>query len=237
MTNGVIELVALEGGGHIAEFRFSEGTHKPDTNVFVGVSLGRRSTRLRKKRGGLAAKYGPKGVGEFLASFTGHALCLDYFGMGSPEETQRGMPLHGEAGCSNWRWVKNKRKSAENRVRQEVCLSAAGLDFSREIKFYKNESAVLIRETATNWADTDHYFHWVQHATLGIPFLDPECSRIFLSGNKAKSWPFGYESKSLLTSDQEFRWPCAPREKGGETDLSIPFSESGTGFVASGFVG
>jgi len=88
--------------------------------MFCGSVLGKAQHRPPQKRGDLPQNMDRKAFGEFLASFTGHALCLDYFGMGSPEETQRGMPLHGEAGCSNWRWVKNKRKSAENRVRQEV---------------------------------------------------------------------------------------------------------------------
>jgi hypothetical protein len=69
--------------------------------------------------------------------------------------------------------------------------------------------------------------------TLGAPLLDPECSRIFLSGSRAKIWPLGYEGKSLVSAEQEFIWPNAPREKGGTADLSIPFSERGTGFVAS----
>jgi hypothetical protein len=37
----------------------------------------------------------------------------------------------------------------------------------------------------------------------------------------------------LVSSDREFEWPSAPREKGGEADLSVPFREPGTGFVAS----
>jgi hypothetical protein len=73
----------------------------------------------------------------------------------------------------------------------------------------------------------------VQHATFGTPLLDPECSQVFLSGTQAKTWPLGYEGKSLISPDREFQWPRAPREKGGEADLSIPFQERGTGFVAS----
>jgi hypothetical protein len=118
-------------------------------------------------------------------------------------------------------------------VRLQVALAAAGLDFSREIEICKNESVAFIQEEVTNRANADHYFHWVQHVTLGAPFLDPECSRVFLSGSKAKTWPPGYEGKSLVASDREFRWPQAPREKGGKTDLAIPFRESGTGFLAS----
>jgi hypothetical protein len=105
--------------------------------------------------------------------------------------------------------------------------------FEREIELRRGESVAVFRESVTSQRDADHYFHWVQHVTLGTPFLDPECSQVFLSGTRAKTWPLGYEKKSLVSADCEFRWPRAPREKGGVADLSIPFRERGTGFVAS----
>ena len=232
VSNGIVEMVALEGGGHIAEFRFADGRRQPGVNVlwecpWEGATPG--SAKARR----LATRYGAKGVGGFLASFTGHALCLDYFGMASPEETRRGMPLHGEAACAKWQIQNETKTSAAGQVKLQVALSAAGLDFSRVIEIRKNQSVAVIEEEVRNRANTDHYFHWVQHATLGRPFLDPEYSRVFLSGSKARTWPLGYENKSLVASDREFRWPQAPREKGGKTDLSIPFRERGTGFLAS----
>jgi hypothetical protein len=181
----------------------------------------------------LAAKYGPKGVGEFLASYTGHALCLDYFGMPSAEEARRGLPLHGEAARVNWRAIKRSSRPTAACAAWRVELPSAGLAFEREIELRRMESAAVFRESVTNHRDADHYFHWVQHVTFGMPLLDPECSQIFLSGTRAKTWPFGYEGKSLVSADREFQWPRAPSEKGGEADLSIPFQERGTGFVAS----
>ena len=232
LSNGVVEMMALQGGGHIAGFCFVGDTPRPKTNVlwespWEGAAPGTAKARR------LAAKYGPRGVGEFLASYTGHALCLDYFGMPSAEEVRKGLPLHGEAATSNWRSIQKATRSADARASWRVKLPSAGLEFGRGIEIHKGESVAIFRESVTNQRDADHYFHWVQHVTFGAPLLDPECSQVFLSGTRAKTWPLGYEGKNLVCADREFQWPRAPRENGGEADLSVPFQERGTGFVAS----
>jgi len=232
LSNGVVELTALNGGGHVAEFCFSGDATRKRTNVlwecpWEGAAPGAAKARR------LAAKYGPKGVGEFLVSYTGHALCLDYFGLPSAEEVRRGLPLHGEAASENWQVMHRAARSAAIRNAWRVLLPSAGLAFAREIELHKGESVAVFRESVTNQRDADHYFHWVQHVTLGTPLLDADCSRVFLSGRQAKTWPLGYEGKSLVSADREFRWPHAPREKGGRANLSIPFGERGTGFVAA----
>lgn len=232
LSNGVVELTALGGGGHIAEFCFLGDAARPRTNVvwespWKGAAPGTANARR------LAAKYGPKGVGEFLASYTGHALCLDYFGMPSAEEVRRGMPLHGEAASANWRAIRRASSPAAASTAWRVELPSAELVFEREIELRQGESLAVFRESVTNRRQADHYFHWVQHAAFGAPLLDPECSQVFLSGTRAKTWPLGYEGKSLVSADREFLWPHAPQEKGGDADLSIPFREPETGFVAS----
>jgi hypothetical protein len=231
LSNGIVDQVALQGGGHIAEFCFTGGASKPWTNVlwecpWEGAAPGTAKARR------LAASYGPKGVGEFLASYTGHALCLDYFGMPSAEEVRQGLPLHGEAGCANWHVIRRATRAAA-RTDWRVDLASAGLRFERGIELRKGESVAVFRESVTNQRDADHYFHWVQHVTFGPPFLDAQCSRVFLSGTRGRTWPLGYEKKSLVSADREFRWPRAPRETGGAADLSIPFRERGKGFVVS----
>jgi hypothetical protein len=232
ISNDVVEMVALDGGGHIAEFHFLKTSGKPHANVLWECPWDGAAPKSSKARQ-LAAKYGPKGVGEFLASFTGHALCLDYFGAASPEETLQGLPLHGEAACTKWTLLKSVRHSFAMDAKWQVELPSAGLSFYREIHLSRNESVAFFKESMTNHRAADHYFHWVQHVTLGSPLLDPASSRLFVSGSRATTWPLGYEKKNLLSSNREFHWPRAPREKGGVADVSIPFQERGTGFVAS----
>jgi hypothetical protein len=232
VSNGTIETIILRGGGHVASWRFLPGTqHAPVNALWEAPWETGEPSNPRTRR--LARRYGAPGVGEFLASFTGHAVCMDYFGAPSADEVQRGLSLHGEAGARRWQLLSCTRKSNAPRAKWRVRLPAAGLTFSREIHLPQNESVICIRETVRNERGMDHYFHWVQHVTLGTPLLEPEASMLALSGTRGKTWPLGYEGKSLIAKDREFRWPHAPREKGGTADLSRPFSQRGKGFVAS----
>jgi hypothetical protein len=232
LSNRVVELTALNGGGHVASFRLLSGSQDSGVNVlweapWETVDPG---TKHVKK---LAPKYGPRFVGEFLASFTGHALCLDYFGAPSAEEIKVGLPLHGEAATATWQRVSKKDNSRAPRAKWKVRLTSAGLLFEREITLLPNSSVAFFRESVSNQRSADHFFHWVQHVTLGPPLLDPNTSAVFLSGKQAKTWPLGYEGKSLVAADRAFTWPMAPGEKAGRVNLSRPFSKSKTGFVAS----
>jgi len=96
--------------------------------------------------------------------------------------------------------------SAEFSVR----LPVAGLRFAREITLRRGEPVAYFRETVTNERRGDRFFHWVEHVTLGSPFLTHEHSRIFLSGSRGRTFPHGYAGKALLESSRDFRWPFAP---------------------------
>ena len=112
-------------------------------------------------------------------------------------------------------------------------LPFAGLDLRREVRLLKGESVIYVSETVINRKPVDHLLHWVQHVTLGPPFLaSSECS-IAAPAKQGKTWPHGYEGKSLLADDRGFAWPMAPKEGGGSVDLSRPFTEEGKGFVAA----
>lgn len=231
LSNGVMELVALSGGGHVASLRFLHGSGYPGTNVLWEApweTADPGTARARK----LAPRYGPRFVGEFLASFTGHALCLDYFGAPSEAEVKLGLPLHGEAAASTWRGTQAGTNSRTPEVKWQVQLPSAGLLFERRIRLCRDSSVALFEECVANQRTEDHFFHWVQHVTLGRPLLEPGSSAVFLAGTRAKSWPHGYEGRSLVADNQEFSWPHAPRARQGLANLSLPFSKRRTGAVA-----
>lgn len=231
LSNGVIELVALSGGGHVASLRFLPGSRHPVTNVLWEApwETADPGTARAKK---LASRYGPRFVGEFLASFTGHALCLDYFGAPSEAEAKLGLPLHGEAAASTWRTTHAGTDSGTPDLKWQVQLPSAGLLFERRIRLCRDGSVALFTECVTNQRTEDHFFHWVQHVTLGRPLLEPGSSAVSVAGKRAKSWPHGYEGRSLIANNREFNWPHAPCTRRGLANLSQPFSESKTGLVA-----
>lgn len=232
LNNGVVQLTMLTGGGHIADFRLLDPTVSSVNALWEAPWPTLDPDKFRS--GGLRKhirKYGPAPVGRFLASFTGHAVCVDYFGGPSEAEAAQGLALHGEAANSRWKLLRLAQSSAEARLSLSVRLPAAGLRFRRELRLHRSESVVYIEESLANERAQDHFFHWTEHVTLGLPLLHAEESIIALPGTRAITWPHGYEGASLVRNNQEFTWPDAPATEGGMVNLARPFARDGKGFV------
>ncbi len=141
---------------------------------------------------------------------------------------------YGEAPWSKWTKTKVTRAQQKLALEMSVRLAVAGLQFSREIELRNDESVVYFTETVRNERKADHFFHWTQHVTLGPQFLSHDDSSVALPGNRAITYPHGYdEGRALLTSNEEFRWPNAPLIGGGNVDLSRLFPRQGLGFVVA----
>lgn len=232
LSNDLVQLITLTGGGHIAELRFTRESGFPTLNPlwipnWKTIEPYRYRPRLH------AARYGPPATGKLISGIVGHNLCLDYFGAPSDEEAAQGLSIHGEAPSARWR--KTETRVAPHRVALtlSVRLPVAGLQFSRAIELRRGEPLVYFRETVTNERKVDHFFHWTQHVTLAPPFLAPKGSCVAISATKGMTFPQGYEGKALLASSKEFRWPYAPGVAGGKVDLTRPFSHRGLGLLAS----
>jgi hypothetical protein len=232
LANGVIELVTLTQGGHLASLRFLSEGKRPSENVFWEPPWPTYDdvTRLPED---VLKTYGPPGTDLFMAGYTGHCLCLDCFGEPSREQIAAGLRLHGEAAAN--KWIVTGLPGTDNpSCRWNTVLPAAGLAFEREVQLRTEESVAYIQETVRNTRDVEHVFDWVQHATFGPPFVQAGDSTIVISAGRAKTWPLDYESGMLLKKDTEFDWPFAPREEGpGVIDIRQPFSVPGRGLVAT----
>ena len=231
LTNGVVELVALTSGGHLAVFRFLDQNGRASQNVFweapwVTLDPGERPAD------DLPPIYGPVEVRKFLAGYTGHSLCLDYFGGPSAEQAAAGFSLHGEA--PNTRWdVLQSAGPGKAVSRWNVKLPSAQLAFEREIRLGVGESVAYVRETVSNECGAEHAFDWVQHVTFGPPLLkEGECT-VSASGHRGITWPINYDGGSMLANNREFTWPNAPLASGnGFADLRQPFTRKGLGLIA-----
>jgi hypothetical protein len=231
LTNGVVELVALTSGGHLAEFRLlgHDGGASPNTfweapwPTFDPGEIAAHD---------LPASYGPAEVRKFLASYTGHCLCLDYFGGPSAEQAAAGLSLHGEAPNTRWTLV-STAVPGEALARWKVELPSAHLGFEREIRLGVAESVAYVRETVINESGAEHAFDWVQHATFGPPLLKKGESTLSVSGGRGITSPVSYDGGSMLANNREFIWPHAPLASGkGFADLQQPFAEKGLGVIA-----
>jgi hypothetical protein len=233
MGNGLVDLVTLMGGGHIAEFRFTEISSLPTLNP-LWTPPWKTIDPHRYRAQDHAARYGPITEGKLLSGIAGHNLCMDYFGSPSPEEAELGLSQHGEA--PNSRWHKVSQSIRRNRVSLTLSLRlpGAGLRFRREIALQKNLPAAYFKETVTNERKCDHFFHWTEHVTLGPPFISSRGSAIFIPGTRGITFPHDYdEGKSLLVPGRIFRWPFAPAKSGKEINLEHVLLCKGLGLVAS----
>jgi hypothetical protein len=235
IANDKIEMHWLTGGGHVAKFSPLEG---PAANVnLVWDSPWQTIEPQNYSAKKHAAKYGGGAVAQMLAAYTGHALCLDYFGMPSPTEEAAGLPLHGEAGFRRWAVAKKSIRAGEIKFVTRGAAPSAGLTITREIILRENESVAVVREIVANKNKRDRYFQWVQHATFGPPLLKENESVCIVPGTRSKTSSDDYDGNCALATDQEFDWPNAPAAGGGTLDISQPFSRKGKGFVATTLLG
>ncbi len=232
LGNGLVRMVILTGGGHIAEFRFADTSGFPTLNP-MWVPPWKTIEPYQYRPRIHASRYGsPTTGGKLLSGLVGHNICMDLFGSPSEEEARLGYPDHGEAPNARWRKTNLSTSALQAALTLSVSLPIAGLELEREIRLRRRESVIYLAETVRNLRKADHFCHWVQHVTLGPPFLSNRDSTVFLPGTKAKTYPHGYEErKALLASDREFSWPLAPAMSGAPANLSRPFLRQGLGFV------
>jgi hypothetical protein len=230
LGNSVVRLTTLTGGGHIAEFQLEDSPALSPLWVPPWRSIEPHQYREEKHK----REYGTITEGKLLSGLVGHNICLDYFGSPSVEEAKQKLSQHGEAPSSKWQ--KKRISVGRQRVALElsVRLPVAGLRFSREIELRKGESVAYFKEVVHNERKADHFFHWTQHITLGLPFLSADDALVSIPGTRGITYPHGYdEGRALLSSNQEFNWPDAPLLEGGNVDLTRPFLRQGLGFVVA----
>jgi hypothetical protein len=230
--NNIIRLTTLTGGGHIADLHLEDSIGSSVSPLWVPPWRTIDPHEYREKEH--AREYGTITEGKLLSGLVGHNICLDYFGSPSVEEAKQGMSQHGEAPWSKWQKTGISLGPRKVKLALSVNLPVSGLRFSREIELRKDEPVVYFKEVVCNEKKADHFFHWTQHITLGLPFLTADDAEIAIPGTKGLTYPHGYdEGKALLASNQEFRWPNAPLAKSGTVDLTRPFLRQGLGFVVA----
>jgi hypothetical protein len=228
LSNANVELTALLGGGHVADFRLRGSP----INVLWESPWPTIDPQTFSSREH-AALYGDGPVGRFLCGYTGHALALGYFGMPSSEEAERGMGLHGEAANSEWTVVSAVADDDSAALVMEVTLPVYSLHFRREISLPRGAFTACITEIVTNLSGAAVEFQWVQHAAFGEPFFANGEATLFVSGRRGVTWPAGYEGHEVLENGFEYQWPYAQSIDGEPINLSQPFVRDGTGFVAA----
>lgn len=225
LSNGQIELTILTGGGNLADFRlcgsdinllWTAPWPTIDPHTFNEADHGRY--------------YGASPAGRLLSGCTGHFVVAGYFGMPDGESD---LPLHGEAASALWTVTHSSSGDDYAQLAMEVSLPSVRLHLRRQVILAADASALTITERLTNMTSAPVDYQWVQHVMFGAPLFDGPNARLFLPAQAAITWPCGYEGREVLENNTQFRWPLAPTVDRRQLDLSRPFQQDGTGFVAS----
>lgn len=233
LSNGALDVVVLPGGGHLAELRLATGSATGLNCLWTPSwpTADPDSSSATPGASPLAARYGGDAAARFLAGYTGHALCLDLFGPPSQEEAALGVALHGEAAVHPWTF-----EPTPTGCIGRVELPVARLDFERSLSLDSRAPVLFIEERIESRSAEPRDVHWVQHLTLGPPFLAAGESVTNASLDRGLTWPLGYEGHEILPGNAPFTWPYAPTLDGGVADLRVPFARRNTGFEGTGFV-
>lgn len=228
LANDILQLTHLSGGGHIVDFHLLS---KPSVSpLWVPRWKTQEPSEFNPKTD--TKKFGAPEVGKLLSGIAGHTLCLDLFGMPSPDEIKNGATLHGEAGVLTWQ-ISGKKEASASILTARVSLPKAGLSFVRELTLREGEGVVYVRETVRNERPTARHFQWQQHVTLGPPFFSGKDCSINLPGARGRTFPQGYEGRDALARDEDFAWPYAPKFDRGRLDLRRVLLMDRRGFVAA----
>jgi hypothetical protein len=228
LTNGVVSATVLPKGGQLAAWQFTKG-HGPTQDNTLWEAPWTTVDPGSPAQASSPQDINDAGVARFLASFTGHALCLDGFGPASETEIATGAGLHGEASIAAWTFT----RETTDTVVGTAMLPASQLHVSRQFSLLSGESVLRIDERVTNLGDRTRNLHWVQHATIGQPMHNGHGARVSTSAARGVTWPLPYDGDNLLDQDASFEWPLAPRASGKTADLRELFVHRGAGFVAA----
>ncbi|HTV57832.1 MAG TPA: hypothetical protein VMJ93_03085 [Verrucomicrobiae bacterium] len=231
VSNGAITTQWLLGGGHLASVSAQSASGESPNFLWEVPWKTIEPYEYSAKRD--AKIYSPPPEGPYLAGYTGHVLCLDYFGIPSKEELQAGLPLHGELASRRWTAKVKKVSKGAARLVLQARAPIARIGFEREVTIQEGEPVAYVKETAANEQKFDRYIQWVQHATFGPPFCREGESVCLMPAARCRTGPYEYEGKPALPVNRDFSWPLAPSFSGGEHDVSKPFAAEGRGFVAT----
>ncbi|MBI3694205.1 MAG: hypothetical protein HY238_05120, partial [Acidobacteria bacterium] len=159
ISNGVVRVSVLAGGGHIAEISLLEKEVNPLwVPPWPSIEPADFDPRVH-------SEYGNDVESRLLAGIMGHNLCFDFFGRPSEEEAAAGLTVHGEASVVTWEITQPN----EGELRAAADLPLAQMRVERRLRL--SGALVIVNETAENRSSVDRAVGWTQHVTLGPPFV------------------------------------------------------------------
>ena len=208
ISNGVVRVSVLAGGGHIAEISLVEKGVNP---LWVPPWPSIEPTDFDPR---VHSEYGNDAESRLLAGIMGHNLCFDFFGPPSEEEAAAGLTVHGEASVVTWEITQPN----EGELRAAAELPLAQMRVERGLRL--SGAMVIVSETAENRSAVDRAVGWTQHVTLGPPFVAGGRTVFHAPATRSKVLESDFTGgKGRMQIGAEFDWPLCPAIDGGTIDL------------------
>lgn len=206
LSNGLIRVTVLAGGGHIAEVRQTTGDARRDINPMrvphyptIDPQTYRDAVHNRL--------YGDDPHRWLSSGYMGHLLCFPAYGPpSSAEEIAAGLGNHGEAPISEWRKIEGGIHAGRVTLRYAADLVKSHYRVERTVTLSESSTWVRVEESVENLLPFDRPVQWMQHATFGPPFIEPGKSVLRISavkGDRGGALPAGESVRERLMPEEK----------------------------------
>lgn len=182
LSNGLIRVSILSGGGHIAEVRLMTGDATRDVNpmrVPHYPTMDPQNFDAAKH----GAIYGSDPHSRLSSGYMGHLLCFPYYGpVSSAAEAAAGLGNHGEAPVVEWKQKAALLTAGAAVLDYEADLPLTRYKVRRRVTLTGGQKMITVEEAVENLLPFDRPMQWMQHATFGPPFIAPGSSMLTVTG-------------------------------------------------------
>lgn len=155
--------------------------------------------------------------------FQGHFLCVGRWGSPSEAEKLAGIPHNGEVNTETWKVVQPVTKVGNFVKAETKCtLPLERMEITRNIEMSDTGSFFVVREQIKNTNSLGRVYNYVQHATMGAPFL---AKTSLIDCNAGLGFDQASEYNQL--EKESFTWPNANLKTGGAANLRLTTDDRG----------
>ena len=186
LSNGLMRVSVLAGGGHIAEVRLLSDDPKKSINPMRVPHYPTIEPYEYDdaKHNGI---YGSDPHRWLSSGYMGHLLCFPEYGSPSPEEAQAGLGNHGEAPIVEWHRINVEENSDGLTLRYGADLPKTQYRVERAVTLPRGMRVVRVQEWVENLTPFDRPINWMRHPTFGPPFIEPGKTVLDASATRGKA--------------------------------------------------
>ncbi|MFN0169589.1 MAG: hypothetical protein ACKV22_24470 [Bryobacteraceae bacterium] len=219
LSNGLIQVSVLSGGGHIGEFRLLSDDPKKSINP-MRVPHYPTIDPHEYNPARHDALYGDNSGRWLMSGYIGHLLCFPSYGPASDDETRAGLGGHGEAPIVEWKEMKIESSPEDITLWYGADLTKTNFRVERAITLAKGSRSIRVREWVENMAAYDRPINWMQHATFGPPFVEPGKTAMDVSATRGQV-SAGRPGGASLQPGSTVNWPQGTTAAGKPADLRV----------------